>query len=117
MINSRLFGGKLLDLWGITGISFFGAEKNHIDETEYLDHPEASKKGEELCTKYGITYLFNPSTQAPTPSTRQPWRWPRSSRQTSKIRDGRNRSLGTRETARTWCIPWICCREKKLRRS
>jgi hypothetical protein len=43
----------------------FWCRENHIDETEYLDHPEASKKGEELCKKYGITYLFNPSTHIP----------------------------------------------------
>jgi hypothetical protein len=29
--------------------------ENHIDETEYLDHPEAAKKAKKLCKKYGIT--------------------------------------------------------------
>jgi hypothetical protein len=43
----------------------FWCRENHIDETEYLDHPEAVKKAEELCKKYSITYLFNPSTDIP----------------------------------------------------
>ncbi len=32
-----------------------------IDEVEYLEHPEAAEKAEELCKKYGITRLFHPS--------------------------------------------------------
>lgn len=32
-----------------------------IDEAEYLEHPEAAEKAEELCKKYGITRLFHPS--------------------------------------------------------
>lgn len=43
----------------------FWCRENHIDETEYLDHPEATEKAEELCKKYGITYLFNPSLNIP----------------------------------------------------
>lgn len=43
----------------------FWCRENHIDETEYLDHLEAAKKAEELCKKYSITYLFNPSTNIP----------------------------------------------------
>ncbi|MBM4274142.1 MAG: hypothetical protein FJ134_06750 [Deltaproteobacteria bacterium] len=43
----------------------FWCRENQIDETEYLDHPEAAKKAEELCNKYSITYLFNPSTAIP----------------------------------------------------
>jgi len=39
--------------------------ENHIDEGDYLDHPEATKKAEELCRKYGIVYLFNPSFNIP----------------------------------------------------
>ena len=32
-----------------------------IGEAEYLEHPKAKKKAEELCKKYGITRLFHPS--------------------------------------------------------
>jgi hypothetical protein len=49
------------DYWGF----LFWCRENHIDETEYLDHPEAAEKAEELCKKYNITYLFNPSTDIP----------------------------------------------------
>ena len=44
---------------------FCWCRENSIDEAEYFDHPEATKKAEELCKKYGITYLFNPSTDIP----------------------------------------------------
>ena len=39
----------------------FYCRENGIDETDYFDHPEAIKKAGELCKKYGIIYLFNPS--------------------------------------------------------
>ncbi|MGD0826841.1 MAG: hypothetical protein ABSA09_01970 [Desulfobaccales bacterium] len=43
----------------------FWCKENGIDETDYLDHPEAAKQAEELCKKYSITYLFNPSRDFP----------------------------------------------------
>jgi len=36
-----------------------------IDEADYFDHPEAAKKAEDLCQKYGITYLFHPFVDIP----------------------------------------------------
>lgn len=43
----------------------FWCRENNIDETKYLNHPEATKKAEELCKKYSITCLFNPSENIP----------------------------------------------------
>ncbi len=44
---------------------FWCREIKSIDETDYLDHPEAARKAETLCKKYGINYLFNPSRDIP----------------------------------------------------
>lgn len=43
----------------------FWCRENHINEMEYLDHPKAAKRAEDLCKKYSIFYLFNPSTDIP----------------------------------------------------
>jgi hypothetical protein len=39
--------------------------ENNIDEAQYLDFPEAVKKAEPFCKKYGIIFLFNPVLSIP----------------------------------------------------
>jgi hypothetical protein len=44
---------------------FSWCREQGIDEAHYLDYSEATEKAEELCMKYGITYLFNPADNFP----------------------------------------------------